>query len=100
VVPVGNAAIPFGIGYLRFLWNQPARTRLLIAAAGAIYVGGALGGELVEGVLSTTRGIDLVFAVATTVEESLEMIGVLVFIYALLQVIASRWGGVRVRVGA
>jgi hypothetical protein len=100
VVPVGLAVLAFAAAYLRFLWNLPPRIRLHIAAAGIIYVSGALGGELVEGILTTTRGIDLVFALSTVVEETLEMAGLLVFVQALLRFIALRWGGVRMAVQA
>ena len=89
VIPYGIFAMIVGFLYWRFLFKLPAsvKTRMLIAAA--LYIAGALGFELISGnhYAVTHKQTDLTFAVLALCEESLEMTGVLVFIYALLDYI-------------
>lgn len=61
--------------------------------AGFLYVGGALGMEAVASYLNYEIGErGLYFAVLTTIEESMEMFGLLVFLYALLYYSNSELG--------
>jgi len=76
--------------YLRFLFVLPRRTKLLCFIAGGTYIGGALGMELVGGYIVTHWGEDnMAWAVASTFEELLEMLGASIFIYALLSYMSS-----------
>ncbi|MEJ7929445.1 hypothetical protein WG922_05605 [Ramlibacter sp. AN1015] len=80
--------------YLRFLGSLPARTRMLFLLAGGVYVIGVLGMEMVGGYFflegAAATGMSLVpYMVAMTMEETLEMAGVLLFIYALLDYLRS-----------
>ena len=55
-------------------------------AAGAIFVGGAIGVEMLGGHWFVTQGRDNVTYVALqTLEETMEMMGIVVFIYALAE---------------
>ncbi len=75
----------FGLLYIKFLWALPVKFRWLFITAGTVYVAGALGLEMVGGQLRKIYGLESVQYVAETIlEESLEMIGILIFIYALL----------------
>ncbi|HEX6387608.1 MAG TPA: hypothetical protein VF177_23310 [Anaerolineae bacterium] len=83
-------AILITLFYLRFLFHLPSRTRNLIMVAGLLYVGGAV---LVE-VLSANRwyldgGVSFPYLAIATVEELFEMLGVVVFIFALLSYAAE-----------
>jgi hypothetical protein len=69
-------------------------------ASGALFVGGALGMEFVQGWHDGLYGMDGTTALITTVEEVLEMSGVTVFVYALLSRLGSRGSVVRFCVGA
>ena len=54
-----------------------------------IFISGALGFELIGGFWYELRGDEnIIYAILTTCEESLEMFGVQVFIYALMFYIA------------
>ena len=56
--------------------------------------------ELVAGHYASLHGhVSLTFATLATVEESMEMAGIIVFIYALLKFIEDHYGEVRFRVG-
>ena len=88
-----------GVAYFRFLANLPRRFLRWFVAAAAIYLSGAVGVELAGSIYSAAFGIDnLGFSLITTVEEGLEMAGVAMFIYALLEYVAERFGTVCVRI--
>jgi len=90
----------FGISYLKFLLIIPKRIRLRIILAGILYVGGALGCELISGwYQDTTYDVGFNYAMLTALEETLEMIGVTVFIYALLEYICIHIAEVRLCIG-
>ncbi|MEA5625269.1 hypothetical protein [Nostoc sp. UHCC 0251] len=82
----------FVIGFLvvfgRFVTTLPSKTRRLFFIAGTIYVAGAIGSELVGGYYESyyTQN-NIVYTFITTIEEVLEMLGIIVFIYALLSYI-------------
>jgi hypothetical protein len=65
-----------GAAYLKFLFRLPKPTRYGLIVAGAIYVGGALGMELVSGAYVEVHPTpDLMRFVLNTVEETMEMVG-------------------------
>lgn len=87
VVPMIPVLLVVGVSLFRFWLKLPKRTRWYFALAAVIFVGGALGVEMLSADYRffkageenfTYRGL---FAIA---EEGLEMIGVAVLIYALL----------------
>jgi hypothetical protein len=87
-----------GLLFLRFLWRLPVATRVWFIIAGVIYVGGVLGIELIEGLYDETHGDrNLVSELIATVQETLEMGGVIVFIHALLAYLGSQFGELRLR---
>jgi hypothetical protein len=77
--------ILFGLLYLRFLFHLPSRIRNLFILAGLFYVGGAV---IVEAISANRYALDggvtFPYLAIATVEELLEMWGVVLFIYALL----------------
>ena len=76
--------------YLPFVWKLPQATRNGLIIAGACFVGGALGMELLGGMIAESQGFDAMsYLIVMTIEESLEMIGVMTLIYVLLRYIAS-----------
>jgi hypothetical protein len=82
----------FAAAYVRFLRGLPRPIGSLIVAAGTLYVGGAIGMEMVGSWLADDRGTTLSapYILATTVEEVLEMLGVVVFLYAVTTYANSR----------
>lgn len=85
VIPAALLLIVFAALYLRFLVYLPADTRLLMVGAGMIFVGGALGVELFEGYYYSLYGDSLLLNLAEITEESMEMLGLVLFSYALLR---------------
>ena len=92
--------ILLAIGFLLFFRSLPAETRRQFPVAGAIFLGGAIGAEVIGGayVSSERGGDDAVYRVITTVEELLEMLGIVVFLQALLSYLAR--GGVAIRISS
>jgi hypothetical protein len=96
VIPGIVFVVVFAVSYLKFLFHLPVKSRVLFSAAAIIYVGGTLGGELIGGRHADLYGIqNLTYSFITTVEETLEMIGMVLFIYALLEYISSNMQEVR-----
>lgn len=85
------AVILVGLFYWRFLLHLPSPTRWVFIIAGAIYVFSSIGLEVVS-----TRLFELVYGLEdprylglTFLEELLEMVGIIIFIYALMVYIRS-----------
>lgn len=93
VVPYAIALLVLTAIFLPFLLRLPARSRLLFLLAGAVYVSGAMGMEMVAAVRYEVQpDFDNVpYLVLATIEELLEMTGVILFIYALLAHIQDRF---------
>lgn len=88
------AAIPFvaifGAIYLRFLYQLPKRYAIRFIIAGAIYVGGAVGMEMVGGQYAEKHGEDnLTYNLLSDTEETAEMAGIGLFIVSLVSYLAQ-----------
>jgi len=85
--------------YFRFVLALPAKTRRLFIVAGSVYVGAAMGVEMMEGAWISLSGTpDLTFWVLTNIEEVGEMIGTAFFLYALLTYIDEHMTEVRMQI--
>jgi hypothetical protein len=85
VIAGGIFVVLFVLSYLQFTFKLPAKTRRLFIAAFALYVGGAVGLEMIGGNLADLYGFEsLPYLIETTIEEPMETIGAGVFLYALL----------------
>lgn len=90
IVPGIAIVLLIGVLYARLVLNLPLRTRCLVLIAGALYVGGAIGVEMVGGWYATTWVTQsFVYGTIVMVEEGLEMTGVVVVIYAFLDYIRA-----------
>lgn len=75
----------FMVAYIRFLLNLPQTIRRRFVLSGTTYLGGALGMELVGGKVHETFGYNsIAYAACFTIEECLEMLGLIAFIWTLL----------------
>ncbi len=119
VVPGAAFTLIVVLAYLRFLAQLPQTTRRLFLFAGALFVLGALGIEMLSAqVLSSSEGIvswvvssgsmvdresasaipRLIVGLQTSIEEMFEMLGLTVFVYALLAYIRSYVEDINARV--
>lgn len=82
---------------LPFLLKLPRKTAILFVVAGAIYLSGAVGMEMISGVwVEKHDETNLTSAILSAVEETLELAGTILFLYANLDYAARRHGGLRV----
>lgn len=94
IVPALLAVVLFGRAYLKFLWQLPVRSCVLFIVAGSIYLSGAVGMEIVSGHYLNTHqatlinGEDFFYKMLNTLEEMLEMLGIVIFLYAQLSYLA------------
>jgi hypothetical protein len=86
VIPGIALVLVLGLFFLRFLLQLLATTRLRFLMAATLYIGGAIGVELIGGRYAELHGQqNWTYSMIATVEESLEMAGLIVFIWALLK---------------
>lgn len=92
VIPGIALVVIIGIFFLKFLISLPVKTRSAFLLAATLYLGGAIGFELIGGQYADLYGQEtLTYSMISTVEESLEMGGAIIFIWALLAYISSNF---------
>jgi hypothetical protein len=84
VIPAAIAVFLFVLAYIPFLLHLSNRFRTLFIVSGAIYVGGALGLEMLGGYFLDTYGSGVLTRLTMITEETFEKVGAIVFIYTLL----------------
>jgi hypothetical protein len=91
-IPYIFLVLVVGSVVFRFILRLPRHTRVLFIIGGVIFLTGAVGFEMISGKywaeqgwpIHGTEDVDLSYALLTTAEELLEMIGIVVFIYGLM----------------
>jgi len=99
VVPATLGVLIVVVSFWRFWRHLPDRTRRLVLVAGLLFVGGSVGMEVIGGLYRDRHGLDFVNAMISTVEESAEMAGVIIFIHAMMGYIGEQYGLVVLRFG-
>ena len=90
VIPYGLATLLVFVLFLKFLISLPWITTKLFVLSGMVYLTGALGFEMLGGLIVSSGGRDTIpYALLTTCEELLEMVGIAIFIYSLFAYIAD-----------
>ena len=92
VLPAMAGVLILALLFLKFLLRLPSSTRWSFLGSGAIYLGGAIGVEMIGGRHAESHGFEnLTYQLLTHLEESMEMAGIIVFIYALLRYLADQY---------
>jgi hypothetical protein len=86
-IPVLAIVALLGIFMLRWFIYLPSKTRNLLTLSFLLFVAGAVGMEVVSGAYWANNGFhfDFTYSVLNAIEEGLEMFGVIIAIYALLE---------------
>jgi len=85
VLLFGGILLLLAMIYLKFFMNLPRKTQIILFSAALIFVSGAIGMEMVGSNLASQTGeTSYSYSLVVAVEEYLEMIGVILFIYGLL----------------
>jgi len=85
------AVIIIFLVYIKFFIRLNPKTRRVFLLAGALYVGAALGLEILENLYAESYGQDLVYSMMQNIEEGLEMAAIIIFIRGLLNYIADNF---------
>lgn len=101
VIPAFACVVVLLIVYVPLLKSLPAPIRLRMIVAGFVYVCGAIVLETISGFyFLSQQHLTLWYSIWASLEEIAEMLGVVLFIAALLLHLASRTAGFHVRVVA
>jgi len=99
VIPYGSAVLVLAAVYLRFMIRLSRTTRYYFILAALLFLGGAIGFDMLQGreaYLNIGSDKTILYCVLYSLEEFLEMIGVAVFIYALLKNLADESPVIRI----
>lgn len=90
VIPASILVVVFLMAFLKFIIDLPAQTKRLFLTAGTLFVGGAIGMELIGGFVVDNYGENnFIYDLCASMEEMLEMLGIVIFIGALLSYMAT-----------
>jgi hypothetical protein len=91
LIPYAILVLVLILFYIRFFWHMERKVFREFAAAAVIYLSGAIGFELLGAKEASSNGTDtLSYAVCSTLEESMEMIGVIILIHILLKLLEGK----------
>lgn len=95
VIPGMILVVILGLIYIRFIGHLPRRTRWLFLTAGFLYLFGVIILEMVGGYVIDVFGeFGKQYIITTTLEESFEFLGTIVFIYGLLDYLKQMVGSI------
>jgi len=103
VVVGGIFALVFAIIFIPFVARKSKRTLWLFILAGAVFISGAIGMEIVASVIFENSGSEelgkqtISHTIAQSIEELCEMLGIVLFIYALIDYLAARFATIEIR---
>lgn len=88
IIPYGILLLILAAFYFRFILNLPKKITSLLLLSGVIFVGGAIGMEMVGAKIAEPLGTsfreNLSYMIAYTLEETMEMLGITLLIYTQL----------------
>lgn len=95
VIPAIAGVAGLGLYFRNFLRSLPQSTRNQFLLAGLIYLGGAVGLEMLGGKWREMHGMEnIIYYTETHFEESMEMFGILLFIRAILRHLEGSYGAI------
>jgi hypothetical protein len=97
VIPAGMLLLILAFMYRSWLFSLPTGIRNQFILAAVLFASGALGVELLSGWYLSVRGDDFIYELIGAVEETLEFLGVIIFLTALLTYLGQTAGEVRVQ---
>jgi hypothetical protein len=81
-IPVIPILIILGVYYLRLVNSLPQKHKIGYVISGLIFLSGAIGMEMIGSSFAQTKGLgNFQYSMVATLEESLELIGLILFIY-------------------
>ena len=97
VIPAFALMVFLASFFSSFLFKLPKTTRISFIIAGIIYLTGLLGIEMLGGSYHELHGKEnLTYSLISTLEESLEMLGLILFIRALLDYLSAHFSEITI----
>lgn len=101
VVPYGILLLLFLTAYLKFVFSLPRQTMSLFIIAGTLFVSGAVGVEIISANEADMNGTETIYySVLYTIEELCEMIGIVIFCYALMNYLEAQGSTVQFHINS
>ena len=101
ILPYAVVMLVIAILYARFIVSLPASTRRRFILAGVVFLSGAVGLEIVGGLYYEALGEgSMIFVAVESLEDLLEMVGIVIFIHALTCHICTEFGDLRLSIAA
>jgi hypothetical protein len=76
--------------FSKFYWSLPSRYKMLFGISAFLFVSGAIVMEIINGFFVPLDGSpSLIYSLLATIEESLEMTGIIMFVHSLIDYIKS-----------
>lgn len=95
VIPAAILVIVILAFFLKFFFSLPRRTQILFFISVFVYISGVLGMEMISANYAEINGIkNIGYNVFVTLEETLEITGMVIAIYALLDYIQKKASGI------
>lgn len=99
VIPALFLVAAGGLFYVRFVRDLPSATRWRFIVAAALFLGGALGLEMVQARYDTMHGVEnMPYRIMVAIEEGLEMAGTILFLSATMRYLAAMSSSIQVRI--
>ncbi|MEO7933817.1 MAG: hypothetical protein ABIT76_11730 [Chthoniobacterales bacterium] len=89
VLPYAVLLICFGLYFIRFYLRLPTETKIQFCLSGVIYVSGAVGVEILGNPFDNHPMAGFIKGLYSTLEETMEMVGMVMFLRALLIYLAN-----------
>ena len=99
IIPYGIGVLVLGVFVLPVIWRLGPYFFSLFALAAICYVGGAIGVEMIEGAYYEKVGTaDLTYRLISSLQEALEILGLLILTQTLFKLIGQTFGSPTIRV--
>lgn len=95
IIPYGIGVVLLAIVAIPVFWRMPKRIRFWFGLSAVIYLFAAIGLEMVSGkyLVMMNENKDIVWILMVTLEESLEIAGLIILVYALLLLLRNTYNG-------
>ena len=95
IIPYGIGVVLLSIVTIPVFWRMQKRIRFYFGLSAAIYLFAAIGLEMISGkyLVMMNEKKDIVWILMVTLEETLEMAGLIILVYALLLLLRNTYNG-------
>jgi hypothetical protein len=95
IIPYGMGVVLLAIVAIPVFWRMNKKIRFWFGLSAATYLFAAIGLEMISGkyLVMMNESKDIVWILMVTLEESLEMTGLIILVYALLLLLRNSYNG-------